>query len=799
MRSVVAAAALVSAVFAFCGCDSLEIDAGNAEIVIPAKAVPVVRYSAKELKTFLSESLGGDVPVVSRGTPGKVHFFLGDSPEARAAGIDVSALPRDAFEIVVADGSVFIAGRDDAMRDPEMEIARGITSGQRYERATLFGVYEFLEKAVGCRFYFPGELGTIVPRSKSISVPVGRKRVVPVLRIRDPYSGSCDGTWFDDSIKAASGKAINWLRLRMGTEQIPCCHGLNNFGYLSRFGKSHPEYFALLSSGRRSTDRSMSLPGQLCMTSGIWEEIYQDVKSYLSGEKADVRGVEGVRGAKPTWGNNCVGRKYVDIMCQDGMEECHCPKCQAVYNREPEFNGYWATDIMWKRTVEVAERLIKEGVPGYVTQMAYGPYRKVPAISIPTNVLVMVAERGPWSIVRKKQLENGNREIREWAEKIGRPVWIWTYPGKHLSQKFPGIPQMTPKAVGDYYKMVLPWIFGTFMESESDKFIYNYFNYYMLSRICWDADTDVDGVIAEHHRLMFGAAAGEMAEFYRTIEDKWLNKIVGNFVDTELGPQTVPPNDATLWGEVYSARVVNELDALLDRALAKVATGSLEARRIELLRREFILSLREGAESYRKRAAEIAALVWRPSEGPLELANQFGAKKKGADAGVPPPGVYTRLYLEDRNDALVFKFVCGEPKTDALVAPVRKADDSDIWRDNCVELFLNPSGDRRTFYHFMMNSSGSLTDSKGVKVGTGFPLADYKWNSGAKASAKVGKDCWTISVEIPKSAFGEMRDRFPMEALRSRNVDKEPITYYNWSPYSILIDDVQSHGTVILK
>ena len=32
-----------------------------------------------------------------------------------------------------------------------------------HEHATLFGVYEFLERFADCRFYFPGELGPSGP------------------------------------------------------------------------------------------------------------------------------------------------------------------------------------------------------------------------------------------------------------------------------------------------------------------------------------------------------------------------------------------------------------------------------------------------------------------------------------------------------------------------------------------------------------------------------------------------------------------------------------------------------------
>ena len=65
---------------------------------------------------------------------------------------------------------------------------------------------------------------------------------------------------------------------------------------------------------------------------------------------------------------------------------------------------------------------------------------------------------------------------------------------------------------------------------------------------------------------------------------------------------------------------------------------------------------------------------------------------------------------------LCIRFRCGEPRMSEIVAQKRKADDPEIWKDNSVEIFLNPSGDRKTYYQLMVNSEGSLSDQKIVKL-----------------------------------------------------------------------------------
>ena len=180
------------------------------------------------------------------------------------------------------------------------------------------------------------------------------------------------------------------------------------------------------------------------------------------------------------------------------------------------------------------------------------------------------------------------KEIRGWREKLGRPVWIWTYPNKYGQMQLPNIPNGTPRAWAKYYKDVAPWIFGVYAESENDRFLYNALCYYVLGKVCWNVKTDGDALLEEFHRLMFGAAAKPMAALFDEIERKWVNEVAGRLVDTDLGPMRQPPSPYELFTRVYSPETLARWDARLNEAASRVAPGSLEARRIALFRREFL-------------------------------------------------------------------------------------------------------------------------------------------------------------------------------------------------------------------
>lgn len=622
-----------------CGLEAVVLERGRTDVVIASDAPKSVEFAACEMTNFLSRALGGAVPVVSAPAPGRVSVVLGVNKWAKAAGLRPENLPRDGFEERVTDGMVLIAGVD----SPDIDFAALVRNGRlagvapnvrHGERGTLFGVYDFLERHVGCRFYFPGELGEVVPRRARIEVPAGARSCAPVFKVRDVYLQG-DGVWPGESgvVDRNRIKCLDWLRLRLQTESIPCCHGLNNLQLSDRFGATHPEWFCLTRDQhggglRRETGTGRnagSWKNQMCFTNdALWDQIFADIMAYFAGEDPAARGIRREWNSSPSgWGPNFSGR-YVDIMAQDGMQECFCDKCQAAYDKSRGITGY-ATELIWGRTAALARRLADAGCPAIVTQMSYSPYRAMPSCELPSNVWVMVARNGPWSVGNPSAVASDKADIAAWAEKLGHKVWMWTYPAKHsgspLSLKGP--PDYAPRAWHSYYKAMAPWSMGSFAESESVNSLVHYMNYYVFSKLAWDLDVDIDALLDEHYRLMYGAAAAKMKEAFETFERKWIGEIAGNTVDTPLGPKTQAPSRAELWTNVYPEREVLRLRSLFDEAAAAVPKGSLEARRIALMRGVFLDPLVEAGLQAAEEMSKDRALARRRAAPPAKnlLAN----------------------------------------------------------------------------------------------------------------------------------------------------------------------------------
>ena len=585
---------------------SLALTPKTVEVVVAPDAPRTVRFAAQEATNFLSRVFGSPVAVATAPTEGRASLVLGDNGWSRAVGIDVAKLPRDGFAIRTAGSRIFVAGRDDAKADPVADIRNGAHGNLMYERATLFGVYEFLERFADCRFFFPGECGEIAPRREVIEVPETNLVWAPHFTSRDPYFGG-DGAWYEDEgfgnqRGRSCGKVLSWLRLRMDTEHVPCCHGQRWNMIRERFSESHPEYFQMSKDGTRCT--GYPKPGeaewnfnQLCQSSGIWDVFYEDAKAYFSGKDAASRGIPSRWNRKKfAWNGNFSGR-YVDVMCQDAFHECFCPACQKAYDKSSK---HYARDLVWGQTAKLAQRLKDDGFDAVVSQMSYPPYGEIPSFDLPDNVLVTVAQQGPWGIRNRAGFEGQLAMYRGWFEKTKRRVRTWTYAHKYGKTNIPGIPCVAPRAYGEYWKTAAPYVCGGFLETESERSIHHYFNYYVFSKIAWDPKMDVEALIADHHEKMFGKGAAAMAEFYGLLEDTWIGKIAGNVKDTIYGPQAVVPSEYDIWTKVYSPAFISKLAALCDRATEAVGADTSEAKRIAFIRRHCLEPLKESAAAYRK-------------------------------------------------------------------------------------------------------------------------------------------------------------------------------------------------------
>ena len=759
--------------------------------------------AAVELVNTLERALGVKPPL-RKAKSGKVPALLvGDLDAAKAAGFDPDAMEWGAFRIKTVGNDIVLAGKDDPL----------------YSDGTCYAVYEFLERFAGVRFYFPGDVGTVVPKLKKWSVPAIDLADRPDMQTRtmysvDPFVNNFHGggpvRWYDEVTKKnGSQNAQRRYRIQRRSP-FQSCHGLAHLALSERFAKTHPEYFALSQRNVRITGDHDGIGshkyGHVCYSSeGLKKELILDAKAIQTGKDGSTRGAF-LKG-KPAWPNGDQVYGFFNVMPNDSAYYCQCPKCK------PAFAGVaWnkpasqaASDLTWTFMSDIARKLKEDKVPGYVLTMSYAHYSPVPNVDIPDNLLVMLALRGPWADFTPAKAEN-MKLLKAWRRKLGARPYIWNYATK-FSARIPLVANWTPRAFGRYYREVGDDIFGAFLECETDYWIFGFMNYYIFGKMMWDKKADAEAILAEHYKLMYGAGAPEMTAFFDTLEDIWMRQIVGKVVDSPEGPVSVRPSEYMLWNDLYSPAVRAKLDGLLKKAAAKCAKDPDSLKRIAFMRREFYDRIVQGAELYAKSTAEVAEWkgympVLKAGEKILIDGKDDESAWKNAPAHfllpnstVKSEAVTVRTSFKALRDEANFYFFveCEEPETDKMTAIKRKPDEFNIWEDNTVEIFLNPSGDRKTGYQLLFNSAGCLSDNT-------FKLKamNWKWNSGAeyKVSVTPGKK-WCLEVRIPRKNMEPCSKKLIANVMRSRVVSEKRFPFDTWSPR--LTDNsqyIESYGTL---
>ncbi len=765
---------------------AVELTADNSRIVVSPKTGPTTRYAATELQAFLSQILGKKIEIAETAGSGS-NIYVGFSDEVIAKGFAPEKLARDGFYIKTIGKDIVLAGRDDPKIDMLKQMQIGGSWGYHFERASYFAVLDFLERFGGVRFYFPGELGTIVPAKKSIAVPEVDIIERPDM-IKRWYLAWYDGEYFDENNRKSYpnfGKEQNLMRHRFGTMLINACHGLRGFNILERFSKTHPEYLCLMDTGVRQTNKNMINPMQLCLSSKVTDVIYHEMKAYLTGQKPpeDYFWFGGKQ-----WSSQTFRKPYIDVGLEDGYSPCHCKDCQAAYQKDKK---EYATKLVWDTYINWGERLKKDNLDAYLTVCSYPPYADLPARDVPDNLLIQVATAGPWvnnSAIRQEQKDY----VANWAKKIGRPVMLWNYVNKHGSTDITGIPAYTPVSVGDYYKSIAPYIFGVFMESECDRFLYFAMNYYIFGKVTWNAQTDVKAAMNEYYDLMFGAAAPVMKKMMEDFEYIWVQKIAGKTVDTNLGPVASVPAENTLWNDIYSPEKIESVRKEFDQAVAMVKPDSLEAKRIELFRREFLIPLQTASLKYVEKTNVLKGLRFTMGK-PIHLI-PFAIKNAKIKETVE-----TTVTVKCTDDQLLVHFECEEPLYDQMLFKKRSNDDPDTWRDNCVEIFLDPEGKRQSYYQIIVNAGGAVLDYQYKVIGKN-TINNIAWNSEAVVKHQKTAKGYTVDVAIPLKNLGKLNENgFPVNFARDRILRDTTDHHeeYVTSPLQKGYHDIENFATLV--
>jgi predicted esterase len=149
---------------------------------------------------------------------------------------------------------------------------------------------------------------------------------------------------------------------------------------------------------------------------------------------------------------------------------------------------------------------------------------------------------------------------------------------------------------------------------------------------------------------------------------------------------------------------------------------------------------------------------------------------KPADGQAPKGNARMLVTQDDQNLYIAIESFEDAKDLSSLIAKVKEHDGANMWSDDEVELFIDPSNQRKSFYQIAINSKGVTWDAYIAQPGKQGAIPDVSWNPTYKSAAKVGEKSWIVELALPWSSFdstSKFASDWGFDALIMRQEDED--------------------------
>jgi len=482
-----------------CAADVVLVEDGQpkAAIVVGAGGSQQARQAAEELQTFLSQISGATLPIVETPSAGTAAQILVGQAAARDTagkmGIEIPSgltyqFDEEGYVVVARDDVLILAGNE---TDP-------------YE-GTFYAVYDFLH-SLGCRWYFPGDFGQVLPRTPTIRVESIRRVVKPVFRVRDMWYSGHMRNREQDQRELEAWKRRNrmcrrgfWLNATLPEArflQNPVDDSTYRLLPKEKYWDSHRDYYALNADGTRN-DRfvCMTHPGAIQAAA---DTIIQYFKSHPD-------------------------HYAFAFSPPDAPMLCYCPRCTKAMHGG--FGGEGKGDVSdpyFAFVVHVADKVRAVCPDRWVATMAYynrcrppeGVYGKRPNLLLQTAFIQQCKihsylDHGCWS---RRQFA---AMLRRWSQLVNGIVYYEYDPHdwSHLHQ-----PLWRGRGIADDLRLLKELNGWGFSDEGQMAWLMTGLNYYVRASLAWDLEQKVPDIERDFCNRFFGPAGEPMRAYYTTVE-----------------------------------------------------------------------------------------------------------------------------------------------------------------------------------------------------------------------------------------------------------------------------------------
>lgn len=508
----------------------------RAVIVVASDASAQAREAAQLLQEDLARISGARLEIRDEtAAVSGPQILVGRSRRARELGVDLpprftNAMNEEEYALKTVGDALILAGNE-----------------HPFYRGTVFAVNDLLDR-LGCRWFFPGAFGEVLPRRETLEIGPLDVRERPDFRFRNIwYSGWMPATG-RDAAEFAAWRDRNRMNSLQGLS-LPGDGTITRLAPADRFFASHPHLYALNKKGEREKD--MLCPTEPEAVAVAAETIKQEFRA---------------RPEAVTFG----------FAPPDGHPQCFCPRCEAA---NPNFSGKGlgqpSLSEMWFRFANaVALEVVKEFPDRWLFSNGYANRARPPEGIGPLspNLGIQSAMLDSCTFHPIGDPKCWHRQIYQtvldrWTTDL-RCVFIYDYdPAKALD----GLPfPMLHNLEKDFRYFQRRGVWGFWTEGQNCWMV-THLNYYLRARLMWNAQADVRALVRDYCEKFYGAAARPVEDYLWTME-----QAVGDAPIHVTFGRLVP------WQRIYTPRVMRRLDGDIARA-ARLAANTPHAAHVRVL------------------------------------------------------------------------------------------------------------------------------------------------------------------------------------------------------------------------
>ncbi len=737
------------------------------DIVIRSDAPENTRYAASELETYLKKAAGATVKTLNVKAQGRKAIYVGGHPE----------LPKTAeFDPEKYNGSerfriVELAGNDLAIMGADCDV--NPVSRKDADFGLLFGVYEFIERFLGVRWYAPGEFGECYEKKSVVEVAGLPIEITPIAwaRMFWPY------IWneFDQKDAAPFNRRLRAFGLRDGCAN----HSMMDMYFYIKDSK--PELFALETDGK-SRNQGRFKPGT-SPEDRQWARYPQYCFSNPETVKAYCDFIDAVYENRPEgklWRNYRPTKDAIYVVPDDNYttEPCYCPDCKKLIRNNAGRASM--SPLVWGFVKQIAEWAKQKYPDKKIMTLAYESYYLPPDFELPDNVVVQICVN-PYIIYHgAKQFRDAfGTTLKAWSTKVNE-ISVW-----HYLTPYDDIPYAMPHIMDQWFRDY-PKVKSVFLELNDtalrkpnlprhpshqargvNDLPQSHLNIYFAMKSLAGCRVDVDAELELYYKLFYGPASVPMKRFYDCSIKAWEN--VGSVAGGDSGYPKFSGKE--LYEQIYNKDIVKTMRDSINEAKELAPADSIYQKRLAWIEDGFFKQFSTAAEAYFTESSRSKELILSDlGKAPKfdgDLDDSFWQKLTAHqfvkyDAPLPPR-FPTEFKLGLAEGKLWFGIRAQDPDSSSQIVNVQ-IHDGVIYEDDSIEIFIRPgSAEQKSFKNVSVNLAGIILDYM-----AGDRKLDKSYESGAVAKVKRQDGFYTMVVMIPLDGLGIDSNVFGLNVCRNK-------------------------------